>query len=496
MTRRTKTTKTTGREYLRVSVDRSGRQRSQAEQHAENLTAAPTLGIDRFGKPYEDTGSASKHARTKRDDFARLLADLGAGMFGADVLVLWESSRGSRKVGEWVELIELCEKAGVKIAVTTHSRTYTPSNPRDRRSLLEDAVDSEYESSKTSGRVQRSLAALAVDGKPHGRIPFGYTRRYDPVTKRLIAQESHPTESTLVVEMFERVAAGHSLTAIAKDLAARGIVTRSGAAFHAQTIRSMLLRPVYRGRRVYSPGRQDDRPPRGHADKEYDGQWPALVSDATFLTVRQRLLDPARLTTRPGGTKHLLTTITCCDVCGGAMGARYRHGVRRYQCKDAGCVEVDADLLDECIEAELLGVLTRPDVLQRLMPAAVDDRALAAARDEVARIRAQHDDLIAQVANGKLTATLAARAEPGIVARLEVAERTVNGLATPAGLDQLIAPGPQMVERWHALPIEAQREVVRLLFVPGLLGAVTIARADGRRGLVRERVRLDGKTLR
>ena len=98
--------------------------------------------------------------------------------------------RGSRKVGEWVELIESCEKAGVKIAVTTHGRCYALSNPRDRRSLLEDAVDSEYESAKSSKRIKRDAAAAAVDGMPHGRIPFGYRRIYDPVTRKSGATRS------------------------------------------------------------------------------------------------------------------------------------------------------------------------------------------------------------------------------------------------------------------------------------------------------------------
>ena len=40
--------------------------------------------------------------------FAGLLADLDADRFGAGVLVLWESSRGSRKVSEWCALIEAC----------------------------------------------------------------------------------------------------------------------------------------------------------------------------------------------------------------------------------------------------------------------------------------------------------------------------------------------------------------------------------------------------
>jgi len=91
---------TSAREYLRVSVDRSGEERSNEDQHADNLAAAPTFGIDSFGEPYRDKGSASRHARKARDDFPRLIDDLTTGNFGADILVLWESSQSSRKVSE------------------------------------------------------------------------------------------------------------------------------------------------------------------------------------------------------------------------------------------------------------------------------------------------------------------------------------------------------------------------------------------------------------
>lgn len=35
------------------------------------------------------------------------MADLEDGSFDADVLGIWESSRGSRRTGEWIDLIEL-----------------------------------------------------------------------------------------------------------------------------------------------------------------------------------------------------------------------------------------------------------------------------------------------------------------------------------------------------------------------------------------------------
>ncbi|HEY2766341.1 MAG TPA: recombinase family protein, partial [Pseudonocardiaceae bacterium] len=130
--------------------------------------------------------------------------------------MIWESSRGSRRVGEWVNLLDLCEHRSVSLHVYTHNRTYDPANGRDRRSLLEDAVDGEYESSKISTRSRRAVAANAVAGRPSGRIPYGYRRIFDPHTRQLIAQEPEPAEAEVVAELFARLIQGHSLRAIAR----------------------------------------------------------------------------------------------------------------------------------------------------------------------------------------------------------------------------------------------------------------------------------------
>ncbi|MBV8994042.1 MAG: recombinase family protein [Pseudonocardiales bacterium] len=242
------------RDYLRVSLDRSGRARSLEEQHTDHQREATEHGWT-LGESYRDESvSASRYSRKTRDDFDRLIADLESDRFGAQVLMIWESSRGSRQVGEWVKLLELCERRSVSIHVVTHHRTYDPANGRDRRSLLEDAVDGEYESSKMSARLRRAVAANAVAGRPSGRIPFGYRRVFDPQTRQLIAQEPEPTEAPVVVELYRRLVAGHSLRAIARDFEARGVRTRSGLVFSAPHLRTVALCPAYTALRAHRPG--------------------------------------------------------------------------------------------------------------------------------------------------------------------------------------------------------------------------------------------------
>ncbi|MFI5888519.1 recombinase family protein [Actinoplanes sp. NPDC051513] len=482
----------TAREYLRVSRDKSGRERSPDEQHADHVVVGAERGWA-LGAAYRDIGSASKYAVKARAGFDQLVADLETDCFGAELLILWEGSRGSRRTNEWVRLIELCEDRHVRIFIFTYERVFDPANPYDRADLLELAIKSELASAETSKRTRRAAAATAAAGRPAGRCPYGYRRRYDPVTRKFEAQEEEPQEAAVVRELFSRLHAGHSLRSIAMDFEERGIRTRSGRFFSSQHLRSLALMPAYAGIRVHDPGRES-----GHTlspDAKFtDAVWPALVDRLVFLAVKRRLTDPARVTTRPGRGVHLLSMIGLCDPCGGPLAAvRMREG-QEYRCHRKSCVRIGYAELNTFVEAAVVAYISRPENLAWLT-ARDDDEELLAARRQVAEIRSELDDLADQVGAGRLSASLAARAEPGIRARLNAAEAREAELATPAPLRDLIGADMDPVERWQNAPMSARREVVKLLFSPELIGQLRVLRSPtrGHHCPVSERVRWDRK---
>lgn len=495
---------TSAREYLRVSLDRSGRARSVDEQHTDNQRAADDRGVA-LGKPYEDNNvSASRYTTKTRDDFALLLADLMAGRFGADELWLWESSRGSRKVGEWVELIDACEAAGVGIWVTTHGRLYDPTNGRDRRSLLEDAVDSEYESSKVSLRAKRAAAANAAAGLPHGPTPYGYRRIYDQHTKRLIRQEPHPDEAPVVRELFDRIVKGHSLRSIAADYERRGIHTRDkerggevipGKPFSAQHIRTLALTAHYVGLRIHQPQVNGTPRVKQQVDGAVKGVWEPLVSDETFYAVRAILTDKARRTMRSGRATHLLSMIVRCEHCGGPLAASQRADSPRngkprpgrwmYQCRSKGCVRIDKADLDALVEEEMLGFLADPDLYKRIECADRDDDQLRQVRGDLAAATTELHDLRRAVETGRLSVANLTEVGPGLESRVETLAARERELATPSRLRGLIEPGPKVREDWTGLPITSQREVARILLAPDAMGEVRVFRRPRNAGAVR-----------
>jgi site-specific DNA recombinase len=441
------------------------------------LAAAAARGVT-LGAPYRDESiSASRYSTKTRDGFGQLLADLENGRFGAGELWLWESSRGSRKVGEWVTLIERCEAQKVRIHVTTHGRTYDPANSRDRRSLLEDAVDSEYESGKISARLKRAAAANAAAGKPHGKTPYGYRRRYDELTKKLIAQEPDPVEAPIIRELFERVRAGHSLRSIALDWEKRGVRSRSGKVFVPSHLRVLATTAAYAGLRVHNT---NGGPKSGHSPQPgapgvqtVEGNWEPLVSRATYHAVQRILTDPKRTTTRPGRAKHLLSNLALCDRCETTITVSFRAHRPYYQCRK-GCVRVQKEDIEQFAEEVILHYLARPDVHQALKRAETDSDALHAVRDELAGARARLAELADAVAAGTVSIVTVARAEPQILATIGALERREAELATPSALHGFITPGADVARRWHAAPISTRREIARLLLTPDMIGELRV----------------------
>jgi site-specific DNA recombinase len=489
MTATSATPKVPAKEYLRVSYDRSGHQRSPNEQHDDHQRHADERAWDLLSPAYRDVGSASRHARKAREGFDTLISDLSADRFGAQILMLWEPSRGSRRESEWLRLIELCEERRVLIFIATHGRTYDCSNARDRRSLLEDAIDSAYESAKVSERVTRTVASAGAAGRPHGRCPYGYLRRYDERTGRLVAQEPHPEQAPIVHELFVRLLQRHSLYRIAADFRERGIVNGVGNPFTEQHLRVIARRHVYAGLRVHDAGRHNGNTTLTADAKIVDGEWTPLVDKATFLGVQDLLNDPKRRTSRAGAGRYLMTMTARCDVCGGPLSASLRSKEPKLLCHKAGHVKIPMVDVDEYAEDLVLGYLSAPEAYESLSQP--DDGAeLHAVRDELAAVQSEMRALSSAVKAGKLSVAFAADTEPGLLTRRKALEAREAELATPSILAGIIVPGEDVRARWGTAEMSTKRAVCLVLFTRSILGEFRVCRSPqpGVRVAVEERV--------
>lgn len=457
------------RPYLRVSKDSSGRERSPDEQLVDLSDDAQRRGWRLVEPAFRDIGSASRFQTKDRESFDRLVACLQAGQFGADILAIWEPRRGSRKVSEWLVLIEACTDNGVQIWVHTHSRIYDPRNARDRRSLLEDAVDGEYDSSQRSEAITRAIEANAAAGSPHGIAPYGYRREYTfEGRKRTIRQVWDPVEAPVVREIFARVRRGHSFRSIADDFNQRGIRTRHGKTWVQATLSNIVRNPAYGGYRA-------------HGADRFEAEWEALVPRAMYLAVATVMANPKRLTKRPGRGRHLLSGLMVCDVCDAPLAVRYMQQVMqtviKYVCTN-GHVKATRDDVDEVVERTVLAYISDRRNYSALIDKG-DSVELAAVQARLEEARAEHLAL----ADSGISVQLAAMKEPDILKRIAVLEKQEAELQTPAQLAGLLGAGDEVAKRWREAPISAKRTILQLLLVPGVLGQVRLLRNPGGRRL-------------
>lgn len=457
------------RDYLRVSADKSQRMRSPAEQHDDNARDAASIGAV-MGESYTEEGarSASIYGRKRRDAFHDLIGDLLSGAFTAEAarlggagaragLQLWELSRGSRQVGEWVSLIDACAQAAVVIRITTHERTYDPGKVSDRRSLLLDAVEAEAESGRRSIQVTRAMAADAAAGRPHGRIPYGYRRLYEVTEqgKRVVAgQVPDPKTAPVVREIFLRIARMESMKSIADDLARRKVPTVTGGAWSQSRVGSIARNPAYGGRRIYN----------GIVSEVRWEAWEPLVRLDHFYAV-QALMSSADRRVLPGREVHLLGSIAECGTCGGRIsGRRYPRGVPEYWCVSRGCTWIQLGVLDQYVTGLLVARLSRPDVFALLAGGGGDDPALQRARDKLAGLQARHAEMIAAMAAGAMSVAAFTGAEPPVLRELAAAEKTVQALSMPPLIQRFMGGAASISEAWDDATLAAKRELIRAYF--------------------------------
>jgi site-specific DNA recombinase len=429
----------------RVSKSKDGRSRSVPEQHDENQAEAAGHGWT-VTATYEDVMSASRFAARERKDWPRLVADVENG--AVDVVLLWEPSRGSRKLGEWINFLDLCRERRVLIHVTSHRHTYDLTNRRDRKALIEDGTDAEDESEKTSERVRRHLDANAADGMPHSQAPFGYRRVYDDRghLNRNEAQRPVEEEAALVRKVIGMVAAEVPLSQAERETG----VSRS-------TIRKWCNNPAYVGKR---------RTPAGLVE----ARWPAIVDEGTWRGAQAALAGKpmAGVNSRPGGAKYLLSGIMTCCECGKPLEPDPDSSRRRacYGCR-TGHVTIKQAGADEVIRDLVIARCAQDDLYQLLT--AASGAEAEAARAEAVKLDAELDEW--------LSAGISARAykakEDEYLPLIAAARERAETLTVPAPIRDLVTAGNDVAKVWEGMTVQQRRGTVRFLFQ-----AVTLQRSS------------------
>ena len=436
--------------YSRVSIDRGGR--SVAEQEAECRAWADREGWD-VVRTITETGSASRYARgaAARSQWGEITAAVASG--DIDALLTWEASRATRQLSEYAELVELCASHGVRWGYSGTLHDLSKRDARFRTGL--DALLAQDESARTSERVLRSTRARAAAGKPHGRIPYGYRREYDPSSGELLRQVPDEETAPIVREIVRRIIDGDAVRAIARDLTDRGVPTVRATPDQPgrwidSTVRRIALSPTIAGLRRY----------RGEVIG--DATWDPIVSREDHEKVVAVLSDPHRVTNRGYSTaRWLLTGIARCGACGGPLRVALTAGTPRYGCRTDGCRAVVRLVapVDEYVTQVVLALAE--DIAARGADTDRDAPEVAEAREELAALERRLAGFVDAAADGDLSPASLVRIEERVRPQIRAARARLTALARPQTVDPAVFLDPRAW--WDAAPLPDRRALVRAL---------------------------------
>ena len=469
--------------YGRASQDRSKRGRSVRDQIADCRRECSTRGWTVVDEYIDLDRSASRHARKVREDYTRLVADIQAGKL--DMLVSWESSRVSRDLDVYVKLRNLCTDTGVLWCY--NGTIYDMRKGADRTTTAIMAMMAEAEADSMQERSARTTRLSAGRGTPHGRIPFGYARRYDPDDGHLLGQVPHPVHADVVLDLFQRAADRETVRSLTATLCQH--VPRAST----RGLTYLLQNRTYIGL-------------RSHFGQHVKATWEPIVPEALFWRVQEIIVNPERRTSRDTRALHLLSGIAMCGVCKENTppdqplpGLRLvrpvaqPRRVSRYCCKPGSHVATGAERLEAYVEEHLMVWLKSPEAATAF--ASRDDGALEEARGRAARIRVQLQEARAMAAEfddttGMPLLSIASLADmerrlAPMAARAEEDLRRLAAVGDPV-LDQLLADPERAEAVWERLGMEKRRHAVRNLVNVTLHKAA----AQGIRSLDESRVTL------
>ncbi len=428
------------------------------QRQLSDLTAAADSENLTVGRTFADPDrSASRYRRREREEFAELVAHIEAG--ACQIIGIAEASRGSRDLTEWSGFLDLCRSRNVRIFVSAHDRIYDLRRRRDWRALADEGLDAADESEKISERVRSGKRQGARDGRPAGKLQFGFTRRYDEQGNLIrtfdedgnpIDQVPHSEQGPVVKEIVQRIVDGESCYAISADLNARGILVRSGKPWTGNRLRQVIMSPAYIGRRIYQ-GQDVGR-----------AAWAPLVDVDLWRRAMAVLSDPKRRVQRGTALVHWISGVILCGKCRKkrlrvlSMGGPGRP--RRVACPCGG-IAIARDQIEPFIERMILARLSRSDALDALRPS--DDAAAAEADAKIAKLNERLEEHYAESAAGNLSARGLAAVEAAILADIAAVERSVRRQGLPAAMRN-VDPA-DVIARWPEMGAAEKREYVLAL---------------------------------
>jgi site-specific DNA recombinase len=218
--------------YIRVSTDGQAENGVSLAAQRDRIQAWADANGYTLAALYSDAGLSGKRA-DNRPGFQRAITQVCREKAA---LVVYSLSRLSRSVADTCALAERLNRAGADLVSLSERIDTTSAAGRMVFNML--AVLSQFEREQIGERTRTAMSHLRRQNRRiSGQIPYGYALAADGATLVEV-----PAEQGVIGRICDLHSDGHSLRGIAADLAAHGILSKTGRAWTAPVIRGIIRR--------------------------------------------------------------------------------------------------------------------------------------------------------------------------------------------------------------------------------------------------------------
>lgn len=298
--------------YIRVSTEDQTEYSPAAQlRELQEYAAAHSIFLDpRY--VYSDEGISGRKAE-KRPGFMRMISDAKRKDHPFDLILVHKFDRFARSREDSIVYKSMLRRAGVDVVSIKE-----PLSDGAYSGVMEAIYESfaEAYSINLGMESKKGMKERALRGEPNTAPPFGYRMengRFYP----------HESEAPIVVQIFERFAAGDGLFPIARWATENGIRTHRGTPFENRTVEYILRNPVYIGMLRWNPAHRSRRDFTDPNILTVQGKHEPIVSRELWDRVQVRMAEVKarwRYHARPSyDRKHWLCGIVRCSACGATL---------------------------------------------------------------------------------------------------------------------------------------------------------------------------------
>lgn len=308
--------------YARVSTEEQAEFGYSIDAQLDTLRTYCNLHQKPIVGEYVDRGVSGKSIEG-RYELQKLLRDAKQGLF--DEVLVWKINRISRRT---IDLLKIVEELGQqRITFRSFSENFETETAMGKFALQMLGAVGELERNTIVDNVRMGMKQRARSGQWNGGKVLGY-RSSQTIRgqrhRRDSTLEIVPDEAAIVLKIFELYASGRGLKAIANQINREGLTTKRGNAFSTDSIKQIILNPVYIGKiRYLQHEHWNERRRKGKNASPIlvEGGHEPIVSDELWEKVQLLQRSKAVTSSRTFDGKYTLTGLMRCPQCGAAMVA-------------------------------------------------------------------------------------------------------------------------------------------------------------------------------